>query len=898
MGALPGARPVVPPITFERNDGQFEPGVLFAAQGTHGRLVVRAGEMLIGRGGSTPPVRLRMVAANPASEVHPEALLATRTHDYTGSTRIENIPHFASLRVKDIYPGIDIALHGRDGELEYDFLVAPGADPRDIRIDLRDLDATIDAQGNLRIVRDGQELLQRTPVAYQGEAHQRVPVASHFELVGAEGGKEARIVLGPYDPRRPLTIDPVIEYSTLAGGAGGFTVLMKLDAEGRIHYAYTEPDERRTQVLKCLDPATNTLLYETRFGGAATTTLVGALAVDPTVPGRVYVGGVTASSDFPAPGPTTSTQAFIAALTPQGMFEQGVRFGGSVFDSVNALAIDNSGNVFVGGETASADFPVTGGPPHNGSGIEDAFIGKYDSALRPVYQRLLGGRGPDAVFDIAVDAAGQAIVVGRAGSDDFPVANVKPPASPPPLNFGQRGFAAKLSADGMTILYSQLIGGESIVASGVALDPLTGDALILGGSGNPASFVPTSVLPTPGVAFVVRLSPDGTPTYGALLGGTFRADGIAVNGRGDVYVIGTTQSTNMPVIDPLPGGTILRGNGDAFIVRLRDGQPDFWTYLGGSGLDIGTGIALGSDGAVYVAGNTFSSDFPLVRPLNASLPSPGDGFIAKITGLPAPETRSPLVNISTRAEVGGNTDVMIGGFVIGGAGSKTVAVTAIGPSLLGAGIANALLDPTLTLVRSSDGAVIAVNDDWGTAANAAQIQQAGFAPAHARESAIMMTLPPGAYTAIVAGASGTTGVGMVAVYEVDHPEVPLVNISTRGRVLTGNDVMIGGFVIEGSAPQTVVVTGIGPSLVGAGIPDALANPALTLVRSSDGVVLASNDDWISAPNAAQIQAAGFAPASASESAIMATLPPGAYTAILSGAGNTTGVGIIAVYTLP
>jgi uncharacterized protein DUF11 len=256
-----------------------------------------------------------------------------------------------------------------------------------------------------------------------------------------------------------------------------------------------------------------------------------------------------------------------------------------------------------------------------------------------------------------------------------------------------------------------------------------------------------------------------------------------------------------------------------------------------------------------------------------------------------------LRNISTRGRVLTGTDVMIGGFVIGGSSSKTVVVTAIGPSLVAAGIPNALADPALTLVRSSDGAVIASNDDWGTAVNAAQLQQSGFAPASARESAVMMTLPPGAYTAIVSGVGNTTGVAIVAVYEVDHPEAPLVNISTRGRVLTGNDVMIGGFIIQGGTPRTVVVTGIGPALLGAGIPNALANPTLTLV-AADGTIVATNDDWGAAPNASQIQQAGFAPANPRESAIMVTLPPGAYTAVLSGAGGTTGVGIIAVYSVP
>ncbi len=227
-----------------------------------------------------------------------------------------------------------------------------------------------------------------------------------------------------------------------------------------------------------------------------------------------------------------------------------------------------------------------------------------------------------------------------------------------------------------------------------------------------------------------------------------------------------------------------------------------------------------------------------------------------------------------------------------------MAIVATGPSLTQYGIANALANPTLSLVRQSDQVVIATNDDWQTAANAAQLQAAGFAPSNTLESAILMTLPPGAYTALVSGVGNTTGVGIIGVYEVDHPEFPLANIATRGKVLTGNDVMIGGFIVQGIAPQTVAIVATGPSLTQYGIANALANPTLTLVRQSDQTVLATNDDWQTAANAAQLQAAGFAPSNTLESAILITLPPGAYTAIVSGVGGTTGVGVIGVYQVP
>jgi hypothetical protein len=158
-----------------------------------------------------------------------------------------------------------------------------------------------------------------------------------------------------------------------------------------------------------------------------------------------------------------------------------------------------------------------------------------------------------------------------------------------------------------------------------------------------------------------------------------------------------------------------------------------------------------------------------------------------------------------------------------------------------------------------------------------------------------VNLPPGAYTAVVQGSDGGTGVAVAGVYEVGGLDVPLLNISTRSLVQTGNDVMIGGFVIQGNAPQTVAIVATGPSLAAFGITNPLANPTLALVRSSDQSVIDTNDDWGTAANASALQAAGFAPSNALESAMLVTLQPGAYTAIVSGVGGATGVGVIAVY---
>ena len=252
-----------------------------------------------------------------------------------------------------------------------------------------------------------------------------------------------------------------------------------------------------------------------------------------------------------------------------------------------------------------------------------------------------------------------------------------------------------------------------------------------------------------------------------------------------------------------------------------------------------------------------------------------------------------LSNLSTRAQVQTGFDQMIGGFVISGSASKTVVIRAIGPSLANFGVAGALANPQIQLVRLSDNATIATNDNWGDGANAGQL--GNFAPSHPLESALYISLQPGAYTAVVSGVNGGTGVGLIEVYEIDSPQVALINISTRAKVQTGFDVMIGGFVIQGTGTQTVVIRAIGPSLANFGVNGALQNPTMQLVRISDNATIATNDNWGDAANASDIQASNFAPSNPLESAIMVTLAPGAYTAVVSGVNGGTGVALVEVY---
>jgi hypothetical protein len=271
-----------------------------------------------------------------------------------------------------------------------------------------------------------------------------------------------------------------------------------------------------------------------------------------------------------------------------------------------------------------------------------------------------------------------------------------------------------------------------------------------------------------------------------------------------------------------------------------------------------------------------------------------------------------LGNISTRSLVQTDEHVMIGGFIVQGTGTKRVIIRAIGPELTQFGITDALANPRLELYNGT-GALIGTNDDWQTTIvggvitrnQVSDIQNSGLAPTEANESAIIADLQPGNYTAILRGVNDTTGVALVEVYDFNPGAgSTLGNISTRSFVQTGEHVMIGGFIVQGSGLKRVIIRAIGPELTQFGITDALANPKLELYNGA-GALIASNDNWqstiiggiITRNQVSDIQDSGHAPTEANESAIIADLPPGNYTAIVRGVNNTLGVALAEVYDL-
>lgn len=260
------------------------------------------------------------------------------------------------------------------------------------------------------------------------------------------------------------------------------------------------------------------------------------------------------------------------------------------------------------------------------------------------------------------------------------------------------------------------------------------------------------------------------------------------------------------------------------------------------------------------------------------------------------EDPAQLLNISTRLGVKTGDNVLIGGFIITGNEAKKVVLRAIGPSLQESGVNDFLAGPMLEL-RGARGESIALNQDWRETQGAA-IESTGVAPKNDLESAIIATLPPGAYTAIVRGKNDSTGVGLSEAYDLAQASNALLaNISTRGLVQTGTNVMIGGFIAGGGSGSTkVILRAIGPSLTAKGVADALANPTLKFVNGN-GVVLGENDDWRNGPDAAGLTATGIAPENDFEAALIALIPPGSYTAVVAGKDSATGVGAVEVYNL-
>ena len=483
------------------------------------------------------------------------------------------------------------------------------------------------------------------------------------------------------------------------------------------------------------------------------------------------------------------------------------------------------------------------------------------------------------------------------------------------LQFG-KGTIFRITADGQFTMLHQFTGGDGSTPFGELLlgqdENLYGTTLSGGSADLGTIFKITSV----GVLTVMHnfTEPDGASPAAGLVqtsDGNFygTAGGRGAFGCGTIYklspagVLTTLHSftgadgegcdPQAPVIQANDGnfyGTTISGGtdylGTVFQLTPQGGLTTVYRFGYADGASPVAGVVQGSDGDLYgttLQGGAYElgTVFRLTLPATPPPPPPP----------PPPPSPQRLLNISTRAGVGSGDDIAIGGFIVTGSTSKNILVRGIGPSLTAAGIQEALPDPMLQLVDQSEGTIVESNNNWRDTQEA-EIETSGLAPTDDLESAVLVTLAPGAYTALLQDVDGRSGVGLIEIYDLDETEgSQLANISTRAFVDTGDNVLIGGVIIGGGAGQALV-RAIGPSLPLTG---KLADPTLDLY-DTNGVLLASNDNWRDTQEA-EITATMIPPTDDAESAILQTLAPGAYTAIVRGKEGTTGVALVEVYAL-
>jgi Beta-propeller repeat len=688
------------PLRFEANQGQTDARVKFLARGDGYNLFLTPGEAVLslnaeardakgaraaeGRASAaevkekkTPDVlRMKFVGAEVRASVAGVEELSGRSNYFRGADPSKwqtDVRAYARVRYAGIYPGVDLEYYGDRSRLEYDFRLAPGADPRAIRLSFAGARSVrVDAATGDLVLRVGaREVRQHAPVAYQEIGGARREVASRFRL--ARGGREVGFEVEDYDASQALVIDPTVSlaYGAFVGGNAVDTArAVALDAQGDAWIAGTTtsvdfpatagaPQASNGDAgvfsdafVAELNAAGDSVLYATYLGGSQGDEGAG-IALDSS--GNVYATGYTTSPDFPTtPGAFQTTpqgrqDAFVVKLNPSASGAAALAYstllGGGYADFGNAIAVDDAGCVHVVGDTASAHFPVRNAfdPTYNGSfdgGLDDVFVAKLNPAgagdADLLYSTFLGGSPQDFGLAVAVDHAGNTYVAGATSSNNFPTTpgafnNVRGDAT---QGVGSDVFLVKmnLAASGpASLLYSTFLGGDNgDAAYGVALDS-SGNVYLAGTTMSPNFPVTPDAFQTVfGGAFIsgavrsdafaakLDLSRPGASAllYSTYLGGSDASDGasaIAVGPAGDIYLTGSTGSPDFPVTCT---GVHATYQGGPFVARIDPSTPGanglvYSSFFSGtSGADVASAIALDPAGNVYLAGGAYSSDFP------------------------------------------------------------------------------------------------------------------------------------------------------------------------------------------------------------------------------------------------------------------------------------------------
>ena len=601
--------------------------------------------------GAERQVVMRFLGSRSGVELTPASVVSGHANFLIGSDASSwrtGVDLYTAVRYHDLWPGIDLVYRVVHGRLKSEFLVAPGASPAQIRWSYNAGAAVLsEAQGALQITSGEARLREEAPELFQGGK----PVAGRF--LNAGSGVYGFSV-GAYDRSEPLLIDPVLQYSSYAGGSGtSSATAIAHDSNGNSLIAGWTTSLDLVAAPGFVGPGGGVDAFVTKFNGYGSglffCTYIGGsgddraygIAVDGG--GNIVVAGATSSKNFPLASALQlrsggGRDAFVIKLDATGKtLAYSTYLGGSDADGASSVATDAAGNAYVTGASSSLNFPVLNAWQGQKSGGQDAFLAKISPSGQLILSTYLGGSGDDRGNSVAVDANGQAHVAGSTYSRDFPVLNAWQPASAG----NQDAFLAKFNASGSGLVYSTYFGGsngvtgQNEVANAVAVDG-GGNAYIAGQTASinfPVSAGAFQTVSNGGVdAFVSKFSPAGAMLYSTLLSGSSVdvATAITVGPAGNAFVAGYTASPDFPSLLPLQATN--KGIYNAFLTQVDpSGQAlRFSTFFGGSNSDQATGVSLDALGGVLLAGATSSSDFPVKQAAQPWLKGPLNPFAAKI----------------------------------------------------------------------------------------------------------------------------------------------------------------------------------------------------------------------------------------------------------------------------
>jgi hypothetical protein len=611
-------------------------------------------------------LRMKLVGANRAVKVKGLDELPGKSNYFFGNDPKKwhtNVPTYARVKYEGVYPGIDLVYYGNQRQLEYDFVVAPGADPKTISLEIEDRNSQVsmDGNGDLVVRLASGEVRLHKPRVYQSGDPKSHSANSQFVLQDSEfvvADNRIGFDIPSYDKTKPLVIDPVLVYSTYLGGSGAdWGNAIAVDSSGNAYvtgatHSADFPTASAVQpitgggyqdsfVMK-INPAGNALVYSTYLGGSFDDVTTG-ISVDSS--GSVYVTGTTDSPDLPTPNAvqpqlasSVGSNAFATKFSPDGgALAFSTYLGGSGHDHGNAIAVDASGSAYITGTTDSPNFPTANAiQPQLASSVgSNAFVTKFSpDGTKLVYSTYLGGSAADQGNSVAVDSSGSAYVTGSTLSSDFPTTNGAFETSS-----SGGAFVTKLNAAGTGLVYSTYLGNSGDQGYAIALDSsanayVTGQTVLTNFPTTSGSF--QSASGGFNDAFVTKLNAAGSAlVYSTYLGGSDYdiGYGIAVDSSGDAYVTGTTSSADFPSKHSFKSCAGAAGP-DVFVSNLnaRGDAVSYSTCLGGADENQGRGIAVNSLGEAYITGFTFAGNFPLVNPLGTGHGGEpdSDAFVAKI----------------------------------------------------------------------------------------------------------------------------------------------------------------------------------------------------------------------------------------------------------------------------